>query len=150
MNNYSSNPILKKLQREMGETGDILIESLINKVAHLDPELLTPQFAKLAKLMELDEAEEIFRQALSNEDAVTYRKSYEEAESAKRLADLQAQREAMAARKKERRKKNRELAKKGLRTCPRCGGAGGASQWRHTGYTCYRCNGAGVVEKERR
>lgn len=30
------------------------------------------------------------------------------------------------------------------RVCWRCGGAGGAEQWRHTGWTCYRCGGSGV------
>ncbi|MCP4570571.1 MAG: hypothetical protein GY841_23550 [FCB group bacterium] len=29
------------------------------------------------------------------------------------------------------------------RTCYRCGGAGGADKWRHTGYTCFQCGGAG-------
>jgi len=28
-------------------------------------------------------------------------------------------------------------------TCHRCGGAGGAEKWRHTGYTCFQCGGAG-------
>ncbi len=27
--------------------------------------------------------------------------------------------------------------------CKRCGGAGGAEQWRHTGYTCFECGGSG-------
>jgi hypothetical protein len=27
--------------------------------------------------------------------------------------------------------------------CNRCGGAGGASQWNHTGWTCYDCGGEG-------
>jgi len=30
------------------------------------------------------------------------------------------------------------------RTCTRCGGPGGAEQWRHTGWTCYRCGGNGI------
>lgn len=29
------------------------------------------------------------------------------------------------------------------RPCLRCGGLGGAEQWRHTGWRCYRCGGAG-------
>lgn len=29
------------------------------------------------------------------------------------------------------------------RICGRCGGAGRAEQWAHTGYTCYDCNGKG-------
>jgi hypothetical protein len=29
------------------------------------------------------------------------------------------------------------------RPCLRCGGQGGAEQWKHTGWTCYRCGGAG-------
>lgn len=28
--------------------------------------------------------------------------------------------------------------------CWRCGGAGGAEAWRHTGWTCYRCAGTGI------
>lgn len=28
-------------------------------------------------------------------------------------------------------------------TCPRCGGAGGADQWKDTGWTCYECGGSG-------
>jgi hypothetical protein len=27
--------------------------------------------------------------------------------------------------------------------CHRCGGAGGAEQWKHTGYTCFECGGNG-------
>lgn len=27
------------------------------------------------------------------------------------------------------------------RSCSRCGGAGGADKWKHTGWTCYRCGG---------
>lgn len=27
--------------------------------------------------------------------------------------------------------------------CRRCGGAGGADQWRHTGWTCFDCGGRG-------
>jgi hypothetical protein len=30
--------------------------------------------------------------------------------------------------------------------CPRCGGAGHAERWRHTGLTCYQCGGLGVSE----
>lgn len=30
------------------------------------------------------------------------------------------------------------------KTCFRCGGAGGAEAWRHTGWTCYRCGGNGT------
>ena len=30
-------------------------------------------------------------------------------------------------------------------TCPRCGGAGGAEQWKATGWTCYECGGKGWV-----
>lgn len=30
-------------------------------------------------------------------------------------------------------------------TCGRCGGAGGAEQWRHTGWTCFQCGGKGVT-----
>lgn len=30
------------------------------------------------------------------------------------------------------------------RNCTRCGGAGGAEAWRHTGWTCYRCGGNGT------
>src|SRR5690348_10876304 len=29
------------------------------------------------------------------------------------------------------------------RTCSRCGGAGGADKWAHTGFTCYDCGGTG-------
>lgn len=28
--------------------------------------------------------------------------------------------------------------------CWRCGGAGGAEKWRHTGWTCHRCGGNGI------
>lgn len=28
--------------------------------------------------------------------------------------------------------------------CHRCGGAGGAEAWRHTGWTCYQCGGSGA------
>lgn len=28
-------------------------------------------------------------------------------------------------------------------TCNRCGGAGGADKWNHTGYTCFECKGSG-------
>ncbi len=31
--------------------------------------------------------------------------------------------------------------------CRRCGGAGGADAWKHTGWTCYECNGSGVDSK---
>lgn len=31
----------------------------------------------------------------------------------------------------------------GLRTCPRCGGAGGSNAWAETGWTCYECGGRG-------
>lgn len=27
--------------------------------------------------------------------------------------------------------------------CSRCGGAGGADKWKHTGWTCYQCGGSG-------
>src|SRR5262245_66401315 len=30
------------------------------------------------------------------------------------------------------------------RKCGRCGGAGGADKWRHTGWTCFDCGGAGT------
>lgn len=30
------------------------------------------------------------------------------------------------------------------RSCTRCGGAGGADAWKHTGWKCYRCGGNGV------
>ena len=30
------------------------------------------------------------------------------------------------------------------RPCWRCGGAGGAEKWRHTGWTCHRCGGNGI------
>lgn len=30
------------------------------------------------------------------------------------------------------------------RRCGRCGGQGGAEQWKHTGWTCYKCGGAGT------
>ena len=30
-------------------------------------------------------------------------------------------------------------------SCPRCGGAGGADQWKYTGWTCYQCGGTGKV-----
>lgn len=29
------------------------------------------------------------------------------------------------------------------RVCGRCGGAGGADKWKHTGWTCYDCHGSG-------
>ena len=32
-----------------------------------------------------------------------------------------------------------------LKTCHRCGGAGGADQWRYTGWTCYQCGGKGTL-----
>lgn len=35
------------------------------------------------------------------------------------------------------------------RTCPRCGGAGGADKWKFTGWTCFECNGAREVPCER-
>ena len=28
-------------------------------------------------------------------------------------------------------------------SCPRCGGAGGADQWKYTGWNCYQCGGSG-------
>jgi hypothetical protein len=31
----------------------------------------------------------------------------------------------------------------GQSRCGRCGGAGGADKWRHTGWTCFDCNGSG-------
>ena len=34
-------------------------------------------------------------------------------------------------------------------TCPRCGGAGGADAWIHTGWTCYECGGTGKAIKPR-
>ena len=34
--------------------------------------------------------------------------------------------------------------------CWRCGGAGGAEQWRHTGWTCYRCQGRGIDPNKER
>src|SRR5258707_155916 len=30
------------------------------------------------------------------------------------------------------------------RTCGRCGGAGGADKWAHTGWTCFDCSGKGT------
>ena len=33
----------------------------------------------------------------------------------------------------------------GMVTCDRCGGAGGADQWKYTGWTCYECGGTGKV-----
>ena len=33
----------------------------------------------------------------------------------------------------------------GLVTCDRCGGAGGADQWKYTGWNCYKCGGKGKV-----
>ncbi len=35
------------------------------------------------------------------------------------------------------------------RTCPRCGGAGGADKWKFTGWTCFECDGKRVVPCER-
>ena len=32
---------------------------------------------------------------------------------------------------------------KANQTCPRCGGAGQADKWEHTGKVCYRCGGSG-------
>lgn len=32
-------------------------------------------------------------------------------------------------------------------TCPRCGGQGGADQWKYTGWTCYDCGGTGIAQK---
>jgi hypothetical protein len=32
-------------------------------------------------------------------------------------------------------------------TCGRCGGAGGADKWKHTGYVCFDCGGAGKIVK---
>ena len=29
--------------------------------------------------------------------------------------------------------------------CDRCGGAGGAEQWKYTGWTCYKCGGTGKM-----
>lgn len=43
-----------------------------------------------------------------------------------------------------------DLRSKGLRTCPRCGGAGGADKWAHTGRVCFECNGKGHVPARRR
>jgi len=37
---------------------------------------------------------------------------------------------------------NREVFKKSD-TCNRCGGAGGADKWKHTGTICYKCGGSG-------
>jgi hypothetical protein len=34
------------------------------------------------------------------------------------------------------------------RTCDRCGGVGGAEQWKHTGWTCFKCGGAGHLGME--
>ena len=31
-------------------------------------------------------------------------------------------------------------------TCDRCGGAGGADQWKYTGFTCYKCGGTGKIQ----
>lgn len=33
----------------------------------------------------------------------------------------------------------------GMVTCDRCGGAGGADQWKETGWTCYKCGGTGKI-----
>ena len=33
----------------------------------------------------------------------------------------------------------------GMVTCDRCGGAGGADQWKYTGWNCYKCGGTGKV-----
>ena len=30
-------------------------------------------------------------------------------------------------------------------TCDRCGGSGGADQWKYTGWTCYKCGGKGKI-----
>lgn len=32
-------------------------------------------------------------------------------------------------------------------TCQRCGGQGGADQWKFTGWTCYDCGGSGIASK---
>lgn len=32
------------------------------------------------------------------------------------------------------------------KTCPRCGGAGGADKWKFTGWTCFACGGSGKAE----
>lgn len=34
----------------------------------------------------------------------------------------------------------------GIVTCDRCGGAGGAENWKYTGWTCYKCNGTGKMK----
>lgn len=33
--------------------------------------------------------------------------------------------------------------------CGRCGGQGGAEQWKFTGFTCYECNGSGFLGRTR-
>ena len=33
----------------------------------------------------------------------------------------------------------------GMVSCDRCGGAGGADQWKETGWTCYKCGGTGKM-----
>lgn len=33
----------------------------------------------------------------------------------------------------------------GMISCDRCGGAGGADQWKATGWTCYKCGGTGRI-----
>ena len=60
-------------------------------------------------------------------------------------AELAARKEAAAIRSAERAKVIHALALRGLKECRRCGGAGHAEQWRHTGYACYDCQGSGTV-----
>ena len=53
--------------------------------------------------------------------------------------------------KRERAKLRRQRVSKRVReTCERCGGAGGAEAWRHTGWTCFECGGHGAVGRDRR
>lgn len=33
----------------------------------------------------------------------------------------------------------------GMISCDRCGGAGGADQWKYTGWHCYKCGGTGKI-----
>lgn len=33
----------------------------------------------------------------------------------------------------------------GMVSCDRCGGAGGAEQWKYTGWNCYKCGGTGKI-----
>lgn len=63
------------------------------------------------------------------------------------MAERQARRERAEQAERDRLALEADRKRRGMRTCPPCGGAGGSSHW--PGFTCYECGGRCEVPARR-